>query len=194
MSQLSLWLWGIVRHIVLAIVGAVVGGAIIVWLKRRGIDLEGQVLDFLDLASSPENITKALIALLILAGVLFSLGIYFARRVVNIIRRPPLGWVQRMRGILADVQEDCLNVVPNELRAEDALRRFRVVRSEIPVGRKLGSILGRIEHLTNEYLTRVSPGYRGGDEEADGIHTLRELALAAVLNFMRQTSWAVTER
>src|SRR6516165_9371516 len=135
MSQLSLWLWGIVRHIVLAIVGAVVGGAIIVWLKRRGIDLEGQVLDFLDLASSPENITKALIALLILAGVLFSLGIYFARRVVNIIRRPPLGWVQRMRGILADVQEDCLNVVPNELRAEDALRRFRVVRSEIPVGR-----------------------------------------------------------
>ena len=160
MTEVSLWLWGIIRHIVLAIVGAVVGGAVIVWLKRRGIDLEGQVLDFLDLASSPENITKALIALLFFAGALFSLGIYFASKLLTRVRRPPLGWVKRMRGVVADIQEECLIVAPDERKADDALRRFRTLRSEIPVSRKLGSALVKIEHFTDEYLIKVSPGYR----------------------------------
>jgi hypothetical protein len=174
-----------------AVSGSAIAGAALLWLQSKEIDPALLIFNAIELAQSEKNqkffVIGLLLALtLIVVVVVRSLKIAFENS-----RRPSIQLVKNLRVILLDMREFTLSMTPDEQRSNLLIKRLRIVSFELATHPDFTSKLQLIEDLSEDYLTRVSPGYIVSDEtEIKIIASLHSQALEKVQQLLHETRWA----
>lgn len=166
-----------------AVTGSAVGGGIILWLATNGIDLQQAIAHVLERAQEPENFFYTLPALAVVGVIALYVLFQFWER----YGRPPRATAMTLRKALVAVNEHTLDICPDPLQANAALRRLSALLHDLAPYEKLAISVTEIHELSDSYLFHLASA---ASSSADNVASVHDRALAAVDALILATNWA----